>query len=141
LARKKSLNLTEAELRLMDVLWKTGSATVAEVSGALPKQLGLAYNTVLTTLRILEDKGYVRHVKSKEGRAFLYRPVVTRETASRSALRHLLGRFFGNSREALVLNLLEDEDLSEKERARIRKLIAQARQEVKEDTKPGEAGR
>jgi len=128
LARKKSPNLTEAELRLMDVLWRTGSATVAEVADALPKQLELAYNTVLTTLRILEDKGYVRHVKSKEGRAFLYRPVVTRETASRSAVRHLLGRFFGNSAEALVLNLLEDEDLSEKERRRIRTLITDAKQ-------------
>jgi len=112
----------------MDVLWRTGSATVAEVADALPKQLELAYNTVLTTLRILEDKGYVRHVKSKEGRAFLYRPVVTRETASRSAVRHLLGRFFGNSAEALVLNLLEDEDLSEKERRRIRTLITDAKQ-------------
>ncbi len=112
----------------MDVLWRTGSATVAEVADALPKQLGLAYNTVLTTLRILEDKGYVRHSKPKEGRAFLYRPLVTRETASRSAVRHLLGRFFGNSREALVLNVLEDEDLSERERERIRKLIAEAKQ-------------
>jgi predicted transcriptional regulator len=137
LARKKSPNLTEAELRLMDVLWKTGSATVAEVADALPKQLGLAYNTVLTTLRILEDKGYVRHVKSKEGRAFLYRPVVSRETASRSAVRHLLGRFFANSAEALVLNLLEDEDLSEKERKRIRTLIADAQQDDKpEETEP-----
>jgi predicted transcriptional regulator len=133
LARKKSPNLTEAELRLMDVLWKTGSATVAEVADALPKQLGLAYNTVLTTLRILEEKGYVRHSKSKEGRAFLYRPVVTRETASRSAVRHLLGRFFGDSREALVLNLLEDEDLGEKERERIRKLIAEANKEDAEE--------
>ena len=137
MARKKSPNLTEAELRLMDVLWKTGSATVAEVADALPKQLGLAYNTVLTTLRILEDKGYVRHVKSKEGRAFLYRPVVSRETASRSAVRHLLGRFFANSAEALVLNLLEDEDLSEKERKRIRTLIADAQQDDKpEETEP-----
>jgi predicted transcriptional regulator len=137
LARKKSPNLTEAELRLMDVLWKAGSATVAEVADALPKQLGLAYNTVLTTMRILEDKGYVRHSKPKEGRAFVYRPVVTRESASRSAVRHLLGRFFGNSREALVLNLLEDEDLSEKERARIHKLIADA----KGDGKPEEGDR
>jgi predicted transcriptional regulator len=132
LARKKSPNLTEAELRLMDVLWNTGSATVAEVADALPKQLGLAYNTVLTTLRILEDKGYVRHTKSKESRAFLYHPLVARETASRSAVRHLLGRFFGNSAEALVLNLLEDEHVSEKERKRIRKLIADSK---KEDTK------
>src|SRR5580692_911839 len=115
----------------MDVIWEKGRVTVAEVAEALPKQLGLAYNTVLTTLRILEDKGYVRHVKSKEGRAFLYRPVVSRETASRSAVRHLLGRFFANSAEALVLNLLEDEDLSEKERKRIRTLIADAQQDAK----------
>jgi predicted transcriptional regulator len=123
LARNKSLNLTEAELRLMDVLWDKGTATVAEVSEALPKQLGLAYNTVLTTLRILEDKGYVRHVKSKEGRAFIYKPLVSREAASRSAVRHLLGRFFGNSAEALVLNLLEDEDFSESERKRIQAML------------------
>lgn len=107
----------------MDVLWVRGSATVAEVSEALPKQLGLAYNTVLTTMRILEDKGYVRHTKAKEGRAFIYRPVVSRDAASRSAVRHLLGRFFGNSAEALVLNLLEDEDLSERERKRIQDLL------------------
>src|SRR5579862_2061692 len=107
----------------MDVLWRTGSATVAEVAEALPKELGLAYNTVLTTMRILEEKSFVRHSKAKEGRAFLYRPVVSREAASRSAVRHLLGRFFGNSAEALVLNLLDDEDLSAKERERIRKLL------------------
>jgi predicted transcriptional regulator len=123
LARKKSLNLTEAELRLMDVIWQKGSATVAEVAEALPKQLGLAYNTVLTTMRILEDKGYLRHTKPKEGRAFLYKPVVSREDASRSAVRHLLSRFFGNSKEALVLNLLEDDDLSDNERKRIQALL------------------
>jgi predicted transcriptional regulator len=123
LARKKSLNLTEAELRLMDVIWQKKSATVAEVAEALPKQLGLAYNTVLTTMRILEDKGYVRHSKPKEGRAFIYKPVVSREDASRSAVRHLLTRFFGNSKEALVLNLLEDNDLSDNERKRIQALL------------------
>src|SRR5579864_1771527 len=103
----------------MDVMWQKGSATVAEVADALPKQLGLAYNTVLTTMRILEDKGYLRHTKPKEGRAFLYKPVVSREDASRSAVRHLLSRFFGNSKQALVLNLLEDEGLNEKELERI----------------------
>jgi predicted transcriptional regulator len=122
-ARKKPTNLTAAELRLMDVIWQKKSATVAEVAEALPKQLGLAYNTVLTTLRILEDKGFVRHSKSKEGRAFIYRPVVSREQASRSAVRHLLGRFFGNSTEALVLNLLEADDLTESERKRIQNLL------------------
>src|SRR5579863_2690015 len=107
----------------MEVLWERGSATVAEVADALPKKAGLAYNTVLTTLRILEDKGYVRHTKPKDGRAFLYAPIVSREEASQSALRTLLSRFFGNSPEALVLNLLEDEKLSEEERKRIRQLL------------------
>lgn len=128
MARKKSLNLTEAELRLMDVIWAKESATVAEVSDALPKQLGLAYNTVLTTMRILEDKGYLRHSKAKEGRAFIYRPLVSRDQASRSAVRHLLRRFFGNSAEALVLNLLDDEDLSESERKRIQSLLKEENQ-------------
>ncbi len=123
MARKKSLNLTEAELRLMDVIWQKESATVADVADALPKELGLAYNTVLTTMRILEDKGYLRHSKPKEGRAFVYRPVVSRQDASRSAVRHLLSRFFGNSKEALVLNLLEDDDLSDSERKRIQALL------------------
>jgi predicted transcriptional regulator len=129
LARKKSLNLTEAEQKLMEVLWEKGSATVAEVTDALSKKAALrkkpdlAYNTVLTTLRILEDKGYVRHTKPKDGRKFLYTPVVSREQASHSALRHLLSRFFGNSAEALVLNLLEDEKLSDAERNRIRNLL------------------
>ncbi len=123
MARKKSLNLTEAEQRLMEVLWERGSATVAEVTEALPKKAGLAYNTVLTTLRILEAKGYLRHSKPKDGRAFLYTPIVSRDEASHSALRHLLHRFFGNSAEALVLNLLEDEKLSEAARKRIRSLL------------------
>ena len=76
-------------------------------------------------MRILEEKGYVRHTKPKEGRAFIYRPVVSRAQASRSALHHLLGRFFGNSAEALVLNLIEDKALNEKERERIRKLLTE----------------
>jgi len=123
LARKKSQDLTEAELRLMDVIWRKGSATVAEVAEALPKPLGLAYNTVLTTMRILEDKGYVRH--TNEGRAFLYHPVVGQKEASRNAVRRLLSRFFRDSPEELVLNLLEHEELSEQELTRIRKRISE----------------
>jgi predicted transcriptional regulator len=124
LARKKSPNLTEAELRLMDVVWEKGEATVSEVAEALPRELGLAYNTVLTTMRILEEKGFLRHTKSKEGRAFVYRAVVGRDEASRTALRYLVSRFFRNSPELLVLNLLEDEELSRKELGRIRALLA-----------------
>lgn len=121
--RPKTPNLTEAELRLMEVVWSKGRATVAEVAEALPKELDLAYNTVLTTLRILEDKGYLKHSKAKEGRAFVYRAAVSRKQASRSAVKHLLQRFFGNSAEALVLNLLEDEDLSAPELDRVRALL------------------
>ena len=124
MARKRSANLTEAEIRLMDVLWEKGSATVAEVAADLPKSLDLAYNTVLTTMRILEDKGFLRHTKADEGRAFVYTPVVGRSEAGRNALRYLVSRFFRNSPELLVLNLLEDEDISPKELQRIRALVA-----------------
>jgi predicted transcriptional regulator len=129
MARKKSTTLTEAELRLMDVLWKKGEATVGEIADALPGRLGLAYNTVLTTMRILEDKGYVRHKKPVEGRAFVYRPRVGRDEATRSAVRDLLRRFFDQSHEALVLNILQDEELDEQERQRIRFLLDQLDQE------------
>ena len=125
MARKKSPNLTEAELRLMDVVWEKGATTVAEVTEALPMELGLAYNTVLTTMRILEDKGYLRHAKSKEGRAFVYHAVIGRQEASRNAVRYLVSRFYRNSTEALVLHLLQDEELSDKELGRIRSLIAE----------------
>ena len=109
----------------MDIVWEKGFATVAEVAEALPADLNLAYNTVLTTLRILEDKGYLRHEKPKEGRAYTYYPVIGREEASRTAVRYLVSRFFRNSPELLVLNLLHDEDLSMSELERIRNLIAE----------------
>ena len=124
MARKKSLNLTEGEIRLMDVVWEKGPVTVADVAEALPKELGLAYNTVLTTMRILEEKGYLSHTRTEEGRAFRYSAVVGREEAGRKAVRYLVSRFFRNSPELLVLNLLEDEDLSAKELRQIRALIA-----------------
>ncbi len=124
MSRPKSRTLTDAELRIMDVLWKKSSATVGEVAEALPKVLDLAYNTVLTTVRILEQKGYVRH--TKEGRAFVYHPVVDRQTASRSEIGRLANRFFGNSRELLVLHILQDESIDRDELQRIRHLIDEA---------------
>jgi predicted transcriptional regulator len=125
LPRKKSLSLTAAELRLMDIVWDKGAATVGEVAEALVGEPILAYNTVLTTLRILEEKGYVRHTKSREGRAFVYRAVVGRKQASRNALRQVVRGFFGNSPELLVLHLLDDGDLSEREVRNIRNLLAE----------------
>jgi predicted transcriptional regulator len=127
--QKKSPELTPAELRLMNIIWQKGRATVAEVAAALPKDLPLAYNTVLTTMRILEDKGYLRHAKAKDGRAFVYLAKVDRMAATRNAVRHLLGRFFGGSPESLVLNLLEDETLGEAELRKIRQLLKERKGE------------
>ena len=120
MARKQSPTLTEAELPIMDVLWEKGPAGVTEVVACLSSSL-VAYNTVLTTLRILERKGYVRH--TKEGRAFVYHPVVERGEASRTAVRHLLSRFFNDSPELLMLNLLKEEKLDEQELERLRGLV------------------
>ncbi|PYT17407.1 MAG: MarR family transcriptional regulator [Acidobacteria bacterium] len=121
MARKKSPGLTDAELRLMEVLWRKGSATVSDVVESLPKNVPLAYSTVLTTLRILENKGYVRH--NKEGRAFVYLPVVGREQARENAVTHLVRRFFENSPELLMLNLLEQKKVAPEELRRLRKRI------------------
>ena len=121
MARKQSATLTEAELPIMEILWQKGSAAVTDVVEALPNS-PVAYNTVLTTLRILERKGYVRH--TKEGRAFVYHPVVERGEASRKAVRNVIKRFFNDSPELLILNVLEDEQMDEKELERLKKLIS-----------------
>ena len=119
--RGRSKTLTDAELRVMDALWNAGASTVAEVVEALPAEDKVAYNTVLTTLRILEEKGYVAH--SQRGRAFVYEAVVDRDEARRSTVQHLMSRFFDNSPGALVLNVLENEEIDEEELARLRELI------------------
>ena len=124
MARKKSPTLTEAEYRLMDILWAKGPGTVSDVVDSLGDP-PLAYNTVLTTLRILEQKGYVRHRAS--GRAFVYRPAVEREDAQRDVVQHVVSRFFNNSPRELVLNLLESEQVDAGELDRLREIIDAAR--------------
>jgi predicted transcriptional regulator len=116
---KQSATLTEAELRIMDVLWRKGSGTVQQVLDWLPSVL--AYNSVLTTIRTLEKKGHVKHVK--DGRAHVYEPIIGREEATRSEIRHLVGRFFRNSHEALVLNILQDEAIDADELKRLREML------------------
>ena len=118
---RKSETLTEAELRLMDVLWLKGSATVQQVLDGLPQKPALAYNSVLTTIRILENKGYVKHVK--DGRAHIYMPLVERKEATRSEIRHLVSRFFKDSHELLVLNILEDQGVEANELKRLRQVL------------------
>ena len=118
--RKKALVLTDHELRLMEVLWAKGRATVGEVTAALPPPV-LAYNTVLSTLRTLEQKGYVAHREA--GRAFTFRPLVERSDAAKSAVDHVLARFFGNSPNALAVTLLDDVPLRDADRKQIRELL------------------
>jgi predicted transcriptional regulator len=124
MARKRSPTLTDAEARVMTVLWETGPATVAAVVAALGKKRPVTYSTVQTMLRILEVKGYVKH--DKVARAFVYRPIVDERQARRRALRHLVNRLFGGSPSLLVLNVLDDEELDPSELERLRKLIDNA---------------
>ncbi len=118
---KQSVTLTEAELRIMEVLWYKGSGTVQQVLEWLPEKPALAYNSVLTTVRILEKKGYVSH--AKDGRAHVYEPLIGRQEATRSEIRHLVSRFFRNSHEALVLNILEDEVIAADELKGLREML------------------
>jgi BlaI family transcriptional regulator, penicillinase repressor len=121
LPRKTSETLTEAELRIMQVLWQKGPGTVQRVLDSLPGEPQLAYNTVLTVIRILERKGYISH--SKDGRAHVYRALVAQAEASRSEIRHLVNRFFRNSHEDLVLNILEDRGIGPKELDWLKKML------------------
>jgi BlaI family transcriptional regulator, penicillinase repressor len=116
---KQSVTFTGAELRIMDVLWKKGSGTVQQVLDWLPDRL--AYNSVLTTIRILERKGHLKHIK--DGRAFIYEPTIGREEATRSEIRHLVSRFFRNSHEALLLNILQDEEIDASQLKRLRRML------------------
>jgi predicted transcriptional regulator len=118
---KRSETLTEAELRVMNVLWSKGPATVQQVQDGLSDKHDLAYNSVLTTIRVLEKKGYLKH--TKDGRAHIYAPVIAREQASRSEVRHLVSRFFGDSHESLLLNLLEEQNIDADELKRLRAML------------------
>jgi predicted transcriptional regulator len=105
----------------MEVIWKKGAATVADVVAGVTGDPPLAYSTVLTMLRILENKGYLIH--RKQGRAFVYKPAVERAAERENAVRHLVRRFFHGSTDLLLLNLLEDRKISSKEIARLRRRI------------------
>lgn len=130
---KRSITLTQAELRLMRVLWDRGESTVADLVTATSDEGALAYTSVLTTVRILDTKGYVSH--RQEGRAFLYRPCIGELEASRSEVRHVLQRFFGNSRERLLLSMLGDDDIHPEELKRLKDAIAGLPDEATEEFK------
>jgi predicted transcriptional regulator len=119
----------------MKLLWVRGESAVSDLVAAMPEGETLAYTSILTTVRILEQKGYVRH--RQEGRAFLYSPCVEEQEASRSEVRHMMQRFFGNSRERLLLSLLGDEEIDPEELQRLKDAIAKAA----DDAEPVERAR
>jgi BlaI family transcriptional regulator, penicillinase repressor len=122
--RKRSPALTDAEARVMSVLWQRQTATVSDVVTTLQKARAVTYSTVQTILRILETKGYVTH--EKVARAFVYRPAVDERQARQRALRHLVARLFNDSPSLLILNVLEDEAIDATELKRLKKLIEDA---------------
>jgi predicted transcriptional regulator len=117
--RKKNLILTNAEHRIMEVIWARGSATVAEVVDALEGKD--AYSTILTLMRILKSKGYL--TTRKEGRAFVFTPRVAREAAARSAVRQLLSKFFAGSPSELVLAFLREEEITPEELDELKRIV------------------
>jgi BlaI family transcriptional regulator, penicillinase repressor len=123
MARHRSPSLTDAEARLMTVLWDHGPTSVAGIVAALGPKRSVNSSTVQTILRILETKGYVAHEKS--GRAFIYRAVVDQRQARRKALKHLVSRLFNNSPSLLVLNALEDTAIDRAELTRLQQLLQQ----------------
>ncbi|MEM9234645.1 MAG: BlaI/MecI/CopY family transcriptional regulator [Pseudomonadota bacterium] len=110
MARPSSPTLTEAESRIMAILWERGEATVREVTDALSAKHDLAYTTVLTTIRIMSDKGYVDF--RKEGRAHVYRPALSRTGARKRALGSVLSSLFEGSPRRLAQHLIEDDSLT-----------------------------
>jgi predicted transcriptional regulator len=118
---RQSGTLTEAELRIMNVLWAKGSGTVQQVLDSITEKPSLAYNSVLTTIRVLERKGYLKHLK--DGRAHVYTPVIGQKEAKRSEIRHLVSRFFQDSHELLLLNVLEDRGVEPEELAQLREML------------------
>ena len=114
-------SLTKAELRIMRALWSAHHATVADVVSAVGDP-PLAYTTVLTMLRILEQKGFVSH--DVEGRAHVYAPRVKEREAAKAALGEVISSFFKDKKTALALSLMSEERPSDEEIARIKELIA-----------------
>ena len=112
----------------MRILWRRGESAVTDLVASMPDGESLAYNSVLTTIRILEQKGYVDH--RQEGRAFIYRPLIAEHEARRTEVKHVLSRFFGDSRERLLLSLLGDSKISREELDRLKAAISSAAPDV-----------
>jgi BlaI family transcriptional regulator, penicillinase repressor len=120
---------TERELDVMNVLWEGGAATVAEVRARLSDDL--AYTTVLTVLRTLEEKGYAGH--TEEGKAYRYHPLVERGEAGNSVLRRMLRKVFKDSPELLLTHLVSDRGLSDAELRRMKSLLDERLEREEDD--------
>ena len=116
-----AVNFTERELDIMAVLWEHGPSTVAEVHEHLTDDI--AYKTVLTMLRVLEQKGHIAH--KEEGRAHRFHAVVGREEAGISAIDRVLDKIFGGSQEMLITHLVRDRKLGNEEIRRLRRMLGQ----------------
>ena len=103
----ESIILTRQELRIMKVVWDRGAATVKEVCEVMSRNKPTAYTTILTLMGILEDKGALTHIRS--GRAYLYKPLLSRNQATRNQVRDVVLRFFDGQPEKLIANILDDE--------------------------------
>jgi predicted transcriptional regulator len=125
MTRQTHNDLSRRERQIVDILYAQGRATAAEVQGALPDPP--SYSAVRAMLRILEDKGHVRH--EQDGPRYVYVPTVARDNAKRSALRHMLQTFFDGSAEQAISALLDDSStrLSDRELDRLARMIEQAR--------------
>lgn len=117
--------MSRRERQIMDIIYRLGRATVAEVMEKLVDPP--SYSAVRTTLRILEEKGHLRH--EQDGPRYVFFPTVNRQRASRSALSHLVQTFFNGSTEEAVATLLSEGELGHAEKARLLRLIEQAKVE------------
>lgn len=123
--RKENLKLAELELELMKVIWDKGKATVQEVKDALKHKRPLAYTTILTMLRILEKKKFLKHKKA--GRAYVYYPAVSEMQARRSLVRDLINRVFRGSTELLLVSILEEEKIKPEELEKLKEMVMKKR--------------
>ena len=111
--RPRKTTLTDQELEIMKIVWELEKATVRDVYEALLKRRRIAYTTVMTMMKILEGKGYLK--KKQEDRAYLYRPAEPKESVIRGMVRDFVNRVFNGSAEPLLVHLVQDESLSPEE--------------------------
>src|SRR5690348_1866066 len=123
--RRRSKTLTEQELEIMKVVWTRESATVRDVYEALLERRKIAYTTVMTMMKILEQKNYLK--KSQEDRAYLYRPTRPKNQVIKGMVREFLERVFNGSAEPLLVHLIEDQKLSSKDLEEISRMVRKGR--------------